>query len=129
MMGRFIPFLSWHNIFIFNFDMFFATFPTYFLNICSILSLSPIMANRPTSHFLLPFHCFYHIVAISFHIKFSSFPLTFSSLHPFTLLPFFHFFIFLFFQSFMGLRTCCNEFSACSSCEIEEHSFLSLLPF
>ena len=79
--------------------MFFATFRTYFLIICSILSLSPIMANRPTSHFLLPFHCFYHIVAISFHMKFSSFPLTFSSLHPFTLLPFFHLFFFYFFRA------------------------------
>ena len=108
-------------------------------------SLSPITFNHQTFTFLAQFSFSFHL--FSFRVSSSLFPLSFRSflilplfflsfLSPFysfflsTFLPFYLFtlFPFSFFQSFLGFRPCCCELSSCSPCQIEEHSFLSLLP-
>ena len=108
-------------------------------------SLSPITFNHQTFSFLAQFSFSFHL--FTFHVSSSLFPLSFflfSSFlfsllsipfsflpfYLFTFLPFFPFtlFPFSFFQSFLGFRPCCYELSSCSPCQIEEHSFLSLLP-
>ena len=105
-------------------------------------SFSPIVFNHHTfsflAHFSFSFHLFtFHVSSSLFPLSFPSFlflPLSFLSfLSPFysfflsTFLPF-TLFPFSFFQSFLGFRPCCYELSSCSPCQIEEHSFLSLLP-
>ena len=113
-------------------------------------SLSPIVFNHHTFSFLAQFSFSFHL--FSFRVSSSLFPLSFRSFFilplfflsflspfysfflstflPFTLFPLSPFSLlpFSFFQSFLGFRPCCCELSSCSPCQIEEHSFLSLLP-